>query len=384
MKIRLTLAALISLAVCVSTYSQENRSRRAETQETQPKASDTLDVIKVDANLVSVPVIVSDRQGTYVPNLKQQSFKIFDNGQEQTITYFDAAEEPLNIALMLDTSRSTEGVLDDIKKAAKNFLKQLRPQDRAMIVSFDYATHHLSQCESPQSNHANFGLVQSGRNPTSRPGETKTSSPDTPCMGGLTSDRRALERAIDSARVGKFAGTNLNDAVMEIASKDFKNINGRKAIILLSDGQDFGSMITADTLLEAEAESDTMVYSIFYASNFGGFGGWGARTPGRVWGRWPRPGGRPEGTRRRQSGMNQRGEEFLRELSEVTSGRFYESEVTNLDQTFALIAEELRHQYRLCFYPGEIKKDGTLHDLRVKVEATDVAVRARKQYRAQP
>jgi VWFA-related protein len=364
--------------VCLSVFPQENRSRRAEPTETQNKPPDTLDVIKVDSNLVSVPVIVSDRQGRYVPDLKQQSFKLFDNGVEQTITYFDAAEEPLNIALMLDTSRSTEGVLDDIKQAAKNFLKQLRPQDRAMIVSFDYEVHHLSHCESSKSHHAVLSPEQSGRNPTSQPSGSKTVP--APCVGGLTNDRRTLERAIDSATVGKFAGTSLNDAVMEVAGKDFKNINGRKAIILLSDGKDFGSMITADTLLEAEAESDTMVYSIFYASDFGGFGGWGGRGPGVIWGRRSRPGPRPEGSRRRE--RSERGAEFLRELSEVTSGRFYQSELTNLDQTFALIAEELRHQYRLGFYPGEIKKDGTVHDLRVKVDAQDVAVRARKQYRA--
>jgi hypothetical protein len=73
----------------------------------------------------------------------------------------------------------------------------------------------------------------------------------------------------------------------------------------------------------------------------------------------------------------------LRELSEITSGRFYQSELTDLKETFGLIAEELRHQYRLGFYPGELQKDGTVHQLRVKVDATDVAVRARQQYRAQ-
>jgi hypothetical protein len=73
----------------------------------------------------------------------------------------------------------------------------------------------------------------------------------------------------------------------------------------------------------------------------------------------------------------------LRELSEITSGRFYQSELTDLKTTFGLIAEELRHQYRLGFYPGEIHKDGTVHQLRVKVDAADVAVRARQQYRAQ-
>src|SRR3954454_4758599 len=103
-----------------------------------------IDVVKVDSNLVSVPVIVSDRQGRYISGLKAEDFKLYDNSTEQNLAYFDAAEEPLNVALLLDTSKSTQGVLDKIKKAAKNFLKELRPQDRAMIVSFDFAIHKLS------------------------------------------------------------------------------------------------------------------------------------------------------------------------------------------------------------------------------------------------
>ena len=331
-----------------------DNSKNNETANAPPEPK-SLDVIKVDSNLVSVPVIVSDREGRYVPNLKAGDFKLFDNDAAQKITYFDAAEEPLNVALLLDTSRSTEGVLDDIKKAARNFLDDLRPQDRAMIVSFDSAVHHLSE---------------------------------------LTNDRHVLENAIKKAKVGERPGTTLNDAVLDVADKTFKSVTGRKAIILLSDGQDFGSVTPQDVLLDQESESDTMVYSIYYASDFRGpfqrgRGQWPGRFPrGRggfppnfplvpqAQGQWP-----SRGQRRNRRG--QQGAEFMRELSETTSGRFYESQLTDLKQTFSLIAEELRHQYRLGFYPADIKKDGSLHQLRVKVDAADLAVRARQQYRGQ-
>ena len=161
--------------------------------------SEPVDIIKVDSNLVSVPVIVSDRQGHYIARLSAERFKLYDNALLQKIAFFDNAEEPLNVALLLDTSRSTQGVIDDIRKAAQNFLKDLGPQDRAMIVSFDYAVHRLSP---------------------------------------LTNDRKVLEKAIKKAEVGEYLGTTLNDAVREIAEKDFKPIKGRKAIILLSDGKD--------------------------------------------------------------------------------------------------------------------------------------------------
>src|ERR1700732_2669373 len=77
------------------------------------------ETLRIDTNLISVPVIVSDRDNRYVPSLKLENFKVFDNTEEQRISFFDAAEEPLNIVVMLDTSGSTSGVLDDIKKAAK-------------------------------------------------------------------------------------------------------------------------------------------------------------------------------------------------------------------------------------------------------------------------
>ena len=348
---KLSFFLLVFLFTAINSLAQETRTRRADQKEPE---NQTLDVIKVDSNLVSVPVIVSDREGRYVPNLTVDNFKLFDNSSEQKITYFDAAEEPLSVALLLDTSRSTEGALDDIRNAAKEFLRELRPQDRAMIVSFDYAVHRLSD---------------------------------------LTSDRKLLEQAIKNAKVGKDFGTTLNDAVVEVARKEFRTITGRKAIILLSDGEDFGSNVETDALLNEESESDTMVYSIYYAPE-----GLRLRDRQSMRGRFPDrfPPRRKGIFGRRRGGifnhvMPQRpqrrnridGEEFLRELSELTSGRFYQSEGTDLNKTFSLIAEELRHQYRLGFYPGEIQKDGSLHQLRVKVDANDVAVRARQQYQAQ-
>jgi len=331
------------LFVAATVVGQDNRSRRVEpkTSTTSPEP-ESVDVIKIDANLVNVPVIVSDREGRYVPNLPVTSFMLYDNGTEQTIVHFEAAEEPLNVALLLDTSRSTEGVLDDIKKAAKNFLKQLRPQDRALIISFDYAINHLSD---------------------------------------LTSDRKRLEKAINEAKVGKYIGTMLNDAIEEVVNKDFKAITGRKAIVLLSDGEDFGSETDGNVLLNEQAESDAMVYSIYYQPRFKREGvtvRWPGGGLGGIFGGPPR---RPRTHRRNRVGP--RGAQFLEELSEVTSGRFYRSELTDLTATFALIAEELRHQYKLGFYPPEIKKDGALHQLRVKVQRDGVAVRARQQYRAQ-
>lgn len=145
-------------------------------------------------------------------------------------------------------------------------------------------------------------------------------------------------------------------------------------------------MISSPELLRSESESDAMIYSIFYASSLPSFPGLlnrqfpGGRGP--MGGQLPRqrPGGPARGARKNE--MDREGADFLSELSEVTAGRFYRSNKTDLKKTFALIAEELRFQYRLAFKPDDLQKDGSVHLLRVKVDAADMAVRARKQYRA--
>src|ERR1700730_14171899 len=310
----------------------------------QEKQSDA--PIKVQTTLVSVPVIVSDRQGRYISGLKLENFKLYQDRIEQKIAIFDAAEEPLNIALLLDTSHSTSQVLEDIRKDAASFLKELRPQDRALVVSFDYDVHTLCS---------------------------------------LTSDRKALERAIKDAKVGARAGTTLRDAVAEVNERQFKRIDGRKAIILLTDGKDFGSRISEEELFDEAAESGAMIYSVFFETGFPrqswngqlpfpGRGGWGRRFP---------PIDRPRRDDRRRERVEMRNEQamaFLTKLSEVSAGRFYGSKVSDLKKTFKLIAEELRHQYRLGFYPDVGKADGQRHTLRVEVSATDAVVRARRSY----
>jgi VWFA-related protein len=297
-----------------------------------------VDTIKIDTNLISVPVIVSDRDNRYVPNLKVDAFHLFDNKIEQKISYFDTGEEPLSVVLMLDTSLSTSGVLDDIKKAAKAFIKELRPRDRAMIVTVDWQFQKLTD---------------------------------------LTSDHKQLENGIKAAKVGRYAGTVLNDAVLDITNNVLQPIRGRKAIIILSDGNDRGSVTTAETVLKSESEADAMIYAIYYQPEFirrflnSDHGGRGVfQAPGQGPGRGSR--------RRRALGLD--GEELMEQLADVTGGRFYQGETKTLKDTFALIAEELRHQYRLGFYPEELQRDGSAHALQVKVNLANVSVRARHEY----
>jgi VWFA-related protein len=355
------LSASICCAICVI-------SGVAQTQKQEPEPA-----LKIDTTLVSVPVIVSDRQGRYIAGLQVSDFTLYEDRVKQSIVFFADTEEAINVALLLDTSKSATWVLDDIKEAALDFVEQLRSQDRAMIVSFDRDT--IALCE-------------------------------------LTSDRKTLERAIGAAQIGERFGTKLREAVYDVMKEEFRTVKGRKAIVLLTDGKDHGSEVAEQELLESAAEADTLIYSVFYRSlppaldggrqsprgRRGIPGGWPERRPliGQLDGvfmranqlsdppQLPDRGGRRQRRARRIEERNEDAMDFLRRLSEVSAGRYFSSEVSDLKRTFGQIVEELRHQYRLGFYPPD-HPAGSIHTIKVEVgiegARPDIIVRSRRSYR---
>lgn len=308
-------------------------------------AAQETETIKIDTRLVSIPVIVSDRNGRYIPNLTVTDFSVFQDGTQQNIEFFAATEEPLTIALLIDTSQSTRPVLGDIKDSAKSFIKLLTPKDRAMVVTFDYATHILSE---------------------------------------LTSDQKQLEKAIKSAEIpDRIFGTTMRDAVYQTVAQSFRGIQGRKAIILLTDGKDAGSRMDERGLIYRLEESDTLIYTVMFKTG-------DDFRPGPVFGRGrrgsiflPPPQRRDPRREARVARNNEMAEELLQELSDITAGRFYSSKDGKLKKTFATIVEELRFQYRLGFYPPEDTTNATSHSLKVKVTKPDSVVRSRGGYRVQ-
>ncbi len=334
-------AVLLSLGLALCVISV--RSQEAGKEES----------IKVETRLVSIPTVVSDRSGRYIPNLTGADFTVFQDGVAQKIEFFAATEEPINVALLIDTSHSTHGVLGDIKDSAKSFIKLLSPADKAMIVSFDADVHILSP---------------------------------------LTSDQEQLKKAIKSAEIPEDIGTMMRDAVIQTVTGAFKDLPGRKAIILLTDGKDAGSAISGGRLLYRMQETDTLVYTVMFKTENQNFRdrprfGRGGRGGGGVFGRgmppvfWPDE--RQTRRRERLDEKNLEAKDFLQKLSDVTAGRFYSSKNGKLKDTFATIVEELRFQYRLGFYPPVDSRDDKQHELKVKVARTDVAVRTRSSYRVQ-
>jgi Ca-activated chloride channel homolog len=263
------------------------------------------DVLRINANLVTVPVTVINRQGQYVVDLRQNDFQLYEDGVEQTIAHFSNVDRPFSVALLIDTSGSTAPFLSQIKGAAKAFVEQLRPSDSIRPVYFH------GEIKS---------LTKSG-----------------------TSDLRLLKSSIDLMEPGPLLmGTRLYDAV-DFALDVLKPEPARKAIILFTDGENtWGKATLKGTLAEAQ-ESDVIIYTLQYGDD----------PPNK----------------------------YLQQLAEKTGGRYFKTGDINLiRQSFAGVAEELRRQYMIGYYPKESEHKGHERTIKVKVNRPRVAVRARQSY----
>jgi len=334
-----------------------NRQPEAQKDQTPtgPEEVDAGDIIRVNTTLVTIPVSVMDRDGRYVPNLQKEEFRIWEDGVEQDVAFFQSVDKPFSVVLMLDTSPSTQFRLEDIQDAAISFVNQLRSDDKVMVVSFN---------------------------------------DDIKVLTDFTTDRNKLQRAILHARTDD--GTRLYDAVDMVINQKLSRIQGRKAIVLFTDGVDTTSRIAGyDSNLMDAQELDALIYTVQYdtqqdinAGNFpigrqidiwdqilggilGGGGGGGRRGGG---GRYPS---------RRGSGRGdyEIGNRYLRELAEVSGGREYPADsLQNMSSAFANVAEELRRQYSIGYYPKRPPQPGQRRQIKVRARQPNLAVRSRDSY----
>lgn len=309
------------------------------TPQTDPTASEASDdeVLKVDTDLITIPVSVFDRNGLYIPGLTQDNFKIFEDGKEQEIAYFGTSDKPFTVILLLDTSLSFEDVIDDVKNAAIAFVDQLKPNDSVMVIEFDGNVHVLTDS---------------------------------------TNDRDRIRKAIRKANIG--SGTSLYDAVDSSLRKRLSKIEGRKAIVLFTDGVDTTShKADYDTTLDLAEESDCLIFPIYYNTffqqprNSGGGIGW----PGGI-------GGTIRSPRGQSAAEYALGKKYLDELAMYTGGRVFRPEATpgGLVAAFEGIAEELRRQYNIGYIPRDEGKPGQRKQIRVRVDRPNLVLRARDSY----
>lgn len=312
------------------------------TSATVDAAADDGDVLKIETNLVSIPVSVYDRNGLYITNLRKEDFKVFEDGKEQEVAYFATSDKPFTVILLIDVSPSTAYKIDQIQDAATAFVNQLQPQDSVMVIEFDSDVHVLTE---------------------------------------LTNDRDKIYKAIRRADFGD--GTSLYEAVDFSLRKRLEKIDGRKAIVLFTDGVDTTSRRAnfENTVREAE-ESDSLIFPIYYNTFLDGrgIGSGGVMTTTPTLGiPFPGMGG---GIYNGSSEEHMRGRAYLEELAASTGGRVFRPESTpgGLTAAFEGIAEELRKQYNIGYYPQDESQVGTRKQLKVRVNRPRLVVRARDSY----
>ena len=264
--------------------------------------------VKIDTLLYTIPLTVSDRKGIHVAGLKKEDFTIYEDGLAQKIELFLNEAAPMNVAILLDTSYSTRDVLDNIQKAARDFIKIIKPEDRALVVSFDERTVFLT---------------------------------------GLESDRKTLSSAIEKVRVSNLNGSDLYDAIRRVTENHFAALKGRKAIIALTDGIVTGRETRAQQIIDLLQKNDTFFYPIIFKTDSNS----ARKSPVLV--------------------------EILQIMAQETGGKIYEKDSTKLKEAFRSIADDLKYQYLLGYYPRRTNTGAAR--IRVTVENEKLIVSTKKR-----
>lgn len=295
------------------------------------------EILRIDTSLVVVPVRVLDANGRFIPNLKKENFRVFEDSVQQEIAHFETDNAPFTVALILDTSDSTTFKLKQIQEAAIAFLNQLRPADHAIVFTFDSNLTKLYE--------------------------------------GQTRDLEEFKASIRLTQTGR--GTALYDAVDAIVGKYLsKQYQGKKAIIMFTDGIDTSSRTsTYLKSLRLAQESNALIYSIQYDTVSDNRQRLVDPAAAGSVVNIVTPSGEP------LSVAYKRGTEYLQLLSGNSGGRFYFADtVHNLSRIFLQIAAELSQQYSLTYYPRHEIADDKPRQIRVKTDVPSAKVITRKTY----
>ncbi len=381
--------AILFLMTLASPVFGQNANERQQPQDQQPP-------IKIGTNLVTVSVIVTDRYGRFMTGLNRGDFAVREEGAPQKIEDFSSTEAPFQVALLIDTSRSTQNKLGKIRNAALTFIKQLLPNDRVMVVSFDEKVRFVND---------------------------------------FTNNQAELERAIKSLKSSYL--TSLYDAIHVTINEKMNRLQGRKAIVVLTDGVDTASkQATFESVIDLVANAGIICYAIQYETrNDGGpvmkpvfipgisnsfvrrsSANWqdqpkqqpksesGAKGESKPLINIPLPpapaiepgASSPSSTpgRAPSTRVNQQAKQpirdryliavdFLRTLA-VQSGALHlrAESIENTSYAFQVIANELHNQYTLTYISTNEQRDGNYRYIAVGVKEPSLVVRARRGYRA--
>ena len=393
MKKLFTVAAMLCASLCFTVLAQTPPPKPNPPKPTSP--DDTL--VVEGSNLVNVNVIVTDRYGRLVTGLSQSNFQVREDGALQKVDKFFAQQDAFSVVLLIDTSRSTARKLGSIQKAAENFIKQLQPRDRVMVITFDDRLNIITD---------------------------------------FTGDASALKKAVKAARTGY--STRLYDAINYAITEKLKPISGRRAIVVLTDGVDTASkQASYDSSLDLIASSNIITYAIQYETrNEGmnplrplmlpGFPNGSSFVPknanndefklrqpnfnlaSSLW-QDPAPQQQPappyiniprtttviggterdgQPAQRPTSTVQMRdryliASEYLGRIAQLSGARHLRADsIENTSYAFQLIADELRNLYTIDYYSENQAKDGKFRNIAVQLNSAEFNARARPGYRA--
>lgn len=307
----------------------------------EPAQEESTETLKVNVEVVQLFFNVKDKHGALIPNLTKDNFDVAEDSKPQTIKYFKAETDlPLTLGILIDTSGSQQRVLGMEQETGASFLESvLRPKDEAFVISFDI----------------DINLLQDFTNSVSKLrralNDTKINTGGVSCSGGPLGPQGPVPCSSTGPR-----GTALYDAVYLASHDELSHEVGRKAMILLTDGEDEGSRLKIKDAIEAAQKADVICYVLLIADR--GFYGFG--------------------------GMGYSGDSEMKKLTLETGGRVIEvgNKIDKLRKAFDDIAAELRSQYNIGYTPTNNVRDGSFRKVEIKSKQSDYKIQARSGYYA--
>jgi VWFA-related protein len=327
-----------------------------------------------NVKLVQVFASVRDGKGTIVKDLDKADFTLTEDGKPQNIQYFSRESNlPLTLGLLVDTSLSQRNVLGDEKRASYKFFEQVlrEDKDQGFVIHFDREVELLADLTSSRKNlDKGLDLLEIGSRGDSGGSGTGGGSGSGSRGGGGWGGGQGGQGG--HHRHG--GGTTMYDAVLLAGDEILKKQQGRKAIIMLTDGVDNGSKVTINDAIDSAQRADTLIYSILFADK-NGYGNSGpsmgmGRRGGMGGGGYPRGGGdRPDGKK------------VLQRLSKQTGGGFFEvSKKHPIDEIYQQIEDELRSQYSFGYPPDASNTSRDYRHIQLTVSRPGLIVQARDGY----
>jgi VWFA-related protein len=337
-RLLMVFCALLWIASMVAANAQQMPTLASPDKPKNQSDDQSMETLKVNVNVVQLFFNVKEKKGGLIPNLTKDDFQLFEDGKPQTIKYFAAESNlPLTLGILIDSSGSQQNVLPMEKEVGASFLQNiLTPKDEAFVISFDVDAELLQ--DFTNSTHLLRTALDSA----------KINAPPSSC-GGLPGQGGGPIPCTSTPK-----GTVLYDAVYLAAHDELAKEVGRKAMILLTDGEDQGSQLKIKDAVEAAQKADTICYVLLIADR--GFYGL----------------------------MGYSGDRDMKKLTEETGGRVITvgNKPEKLREAFDQISKELRSQYNIGYTPTNSKLDGSFRKVEIKTDKKDYKIQARSGYYA--